>query len=127
MITENMKLPLSFFFCFFVMVFCNAQPCECLSKNAVSHYEKYCKVTGYVAEVYCRSNALGNVIFLNLGSKYPAQDLSIIIRGKYFVNFPGPPDLLYKNKRISVYGIIKSIKGKPVIYIKKEADIEILE
>ena len=111
--------------CFLLINLCNAQPCQCLSKNAKYHADEFCKVTGFISDVICISNVKGNMVYLNVGNKFQDKDLSVIIHEKYLKNFSKSLDLLYKSKMVSIYGVIKIIKGKPLIFIKKESDIEI--
>jgi hypothetical protein len=116
-------------FCFFILFvnFSNCQKCSCLAKDALSHNGEYCKVTGKVAEINIRTNDKGKLVHLNIGGKYPEQELSVVIWENSLKNFPSNLDSAYTGKNISVYGIIKVFKNKPSINVKKESDIEILK
>jgi hypothetical protein len=127
MITKHFKIISLFYSGLMFFNLCNAQPCECKSKYAKQHYNEFCKVTGIIIDVVCITNNKVNMIFLNIGNKYPNQDLTVMINEKNLRNFSKPLDVLYLNKTVSIYGVIKSISGKPVIYIKKETDIEIIK
>ena len=125
MIAEKNKLFLWGFIYFLFINFVNAQPCKCNSKDAAKHSDEFCIVTGIVYDVSCLTNSKGNMICLNIGNKYPYQDLTVIVFEKYLSNFSKPLDILYKSKTVSIYGIIKIYKSKPVISIIRESDIEI--
>ena len=101
--TMMLKFCLQTVFIFFI-VDCFGQPCECTSKEAKNHNNEFCVISGYITEAKCISNDFGKEVFLDVGGNFPDNDLSVVIREKYFRNFSKAPDLLYKGKNVLIYG-----------------------
>jgi len=127
MVKNNFKI-LGLISIFMILInICIGQKCECLAKDAIKHNEEFCKVTGTVVDIFVANNKKGKPTFLNIGDKFPNQDLKVMIWESDLKNFSKSLDSLYQGKTIAVYGLIKIFNDKPSITIRKESDIEILK
>ena len=68
----------------------------------------------------------GEPTFLNLDQTYPNLLFLVIIWGDDRLSFPDEPDVLYRDKRICVDGLIGSYKGTPRIEVTSPAQIRIV-
>ena len=64
-------------------------------------------------------------IFLNLGTGYPVNPLTIVIFGDDRKNFTQPPEEFYANKNVCVIGKLKEFKDKPQIVVSAREEIKI--
>ncbi|MFN8321257.1 MAG: S1/P1 nuclease [Chitinophagales bacterium] len=63
---------------------------------------------------------------LSLGGAYPNNPMTVVIFAKNYSKFDIPFEDLYKNRNITVKGIIENYKGKQQIIIDEPGDIRVL-
>lgn len=86
------------------------------------HINDSVTVCGKVADMRYFESSKGQPTFLNIGSKYPNQQLTVVIWGNTRTQFTGKvEDLL--NKSICITGRIILYKDKPEIIIEKPEQI----
>jgi len=82
-------------------------------RDAARHVGRYVEVEGRVVRAY---NS-GKACFLNFHTDY-RKHLNIVIFSSAFHRFPGPPEELYRGKKIRVRGRVKEYKGRPEIVVE---------
>ena len=91
-------------------------------KDADKYYGKVMSVKGTVVNTY---NS-GKACFLNFHQNWKMYFTAVIFRSD-FSKFPENPEILYKNKKVRVTGLVKEYQGKPEVILKNPSQIEIVE
>jgi len=73
-----------------------------------------------------RVNRAANVL-LNLDKQYPHEIFSAFITKEDLLNFGFDSVSFLKGKRMNVTGKVSDLGGKPVMYIGKGKDVEVLK
>jgi hypothetical protein len=60
---------------------------------------------------------------ISLGSPFPGQKITILIKGKDRNNFPSPPEKLYTGKTVCVKGPVEMQNGQPAVVVKDPGQI----
>ena len=63
------------------------------------------------------------ITLLNMGAAFPKSPLTIVIEEENRKNFTSAPEDFYSGKEVCIKGIVKEFKGKPQIFVIKEAEI----
>lgn len=96
--------------------------------QAANHVGETAAVRGPVVSTFYAATSEGQPTFLNIGAPYPDPGRFIgVIWGQDRLNFPMPPEYLYKGRTICVFGTIKSYDGVPEIFITRSGQIKIEE
>ncbi len=66
-------------------------------------------------------------VLLNLDKQYPNEIFSVFIKKEDLVNFGNDPVSFLKRKRIAVTCKVGDLGGKPVMYIGKGKDLEVVK
>ena len=94
----------------------------------ISNVSRYAVITGKVASVDISDRS--KVVFLNFGKNYNTS-LSAIIYGNSLHSFlmAGVEDFKnhYKNKIVSVEGVVRISNGKPEVVIDSPSQIKVIE
>lgn len=91
-------------------------------EEAANYYGQTVWVRGRVVA----ANNTGKVCFLNFHRNWKRY-FTVVIFASSFSRFPEPPERLYLNKEIRVYGRIKEYQGKPEIIVESPDQIEIIK
>ncbi|HPB60104.1 MAG TPA: OB-fold nucleic acid binding domain-containing protein [Candidatus Saccharicenans sp.] len=91
-------------------------------EEAANYYGQTVWVRGRVVA----ANNTGKVCFLNFHRNWKRY-FTVVIFASSFSRFPEPPEKLYLNKEIRVYGRIKEYQGKPEIIVESPDQIEIIK
>lgn len=67
--------------------------------------------------------ATDKITQINLGDKFPASPLTVVIFASSYKNFKVPPAEMYANKNICVQGKIEEYKGKAQIVVEEMEEI----
>ena len=118
-----MKQFLFSFFTFFIMGIANAQTTIKLDEVS-QHIGDSVTVCGTVADMRYFENSKNKPTFLNMGAKYPKQQLTVVIWENVRAQFSGKPEDL-KDKQICITGRIILYKEKPEIIIDRPEQIVI--
>lgn len=96
-------------------------------EDAHQYIGKTKTVCGAVASTFYSDGSRGRPTFLNLNRPYPNQIFTVVIWGSDRGNFESPPEILYRDRRICVTGVIDTYKGKPQIIVHDPSQISIEE
>jgi len=91
-------------------------------EEAANYYGQTVWVRGKVVA----ANNTGKVCFLNFHRNWKRY-FTVVIFASSFSRFPEPPERLYLNKEIRVYGRIREYQGKPEIIVESPDQIEIIK
>jgi micrococcal nuclease len=91
-------------------------------EEAANYYGQTVWVRGKVVA----ANNTGKVCFLNFHRNWKRY-FTVVIFASSFSRFPEPPEKLYLNKEIRVYGRLKEYQGKPEIIVESPDQIEIIK
>jgi len=91
-------------------------------EEAANYYGQTVWVRGKVVA----ANNTGKVCFLNFHRNWKRY-FTVVIFASSFSRFPEPPEKLYLNKEIRVYGRLKEYQGKPEIIVESPEQIEIIK
>jgi len=91
-------------------------------EEAANYYGQTVWVRGKVVA----ANNTGKVCFLNFHRNWKRY-FTVVIFASSFSHFPEPPEKLYLNKEIRVYGRVKEYQGKPEIIVESPDQIEIIK
>ncbi|MBP6059617.1 MAG: hypothetical protein KA522_02475 [Candidatus Saccharicenans sp.] len=91
-------------------------------EEAASYYGQTVWVRGKVVA----ANNTGKVCFLNFHRNWKRY-FTVVIFASSFSLFPEPPEKLYLNKEIRVYGCLREYQGKPEIIVESPDQIEIVK
>ncbi|MFL9482698.1 hypothetical protein ACI6Q2_07945 [Chitinophagaceae bacterium LWZ2-11] len=94
-------------------------------EEAIKHVGEKVTVCGKVFDTRYLESANKTPTFLNVGAKYPASPLTVVIWGDDRKNFKDAPEKLYANKNICITGEVKEFKGKAEIIVTKPEDITV--
>jgi DNA/RNA endonuclease YhcR with UshA esterase domain len=67
------------------------------------------------------------ITLLNMGAAYPKSPLTIVIDEENRKNFSAAPEQMFNGKEVCIRGLVKEFKGKPQIFIVKEADVVLVQ
>ncbi len=85
-------------------------------------------VRGPVVDTHYAREVDGRPTFLNIGNPYPDRDRFVVVIWEDERNrFPGPPERVFKNKRIQVHGRITLHEGVPQIVVDRPGDIRVIQ
>lgn len=90
-------------------------------EEAASYYGQTVRVRGTVVA----ANNTGKVCFLNFHRNWKRYFTAVIFASD-FDRFPGPPEKLYLNREVRVYGLVREYQGKPEIIVESPEQIEII-
>lgn len=91
-------------------------------EEAASYYGQTVRVRGRVVA----ANNTGKVCFLNFHRNW-RRYFTVVIFASDFDRFPQPPEKLYLNREIRVYGLVREYQGKPEIIVSSPEQIQIIE
>lgn len=91
-------------------------------EEAADYYGQVVWVRGKVVA----ANNTGKVCFLNFHRNWKRY-FTVVIFASDFGRFPEPPEKLYLNREIRVYGLVRDYQGKPEIIVKSPEQIEIIQ
>lgn len=90
-------------------------------KEAGNYYNQSVWVRGTVVAAHNSSR----VCFLNFHRNW-RRYFTVVIFASDFHRFPEPPEKLYLNREVRVYGRIREYQGKPEIIVERPEQIEII-
>ncbi|MBC7349235.1 MAG: OB-fold nucleic acid binding domain-containing protein [Candidatus Aminicenantes bacterium] len=90
-------------------------------EEAGNYYDQTVWVRGTVVA----ANNTGKVCFLNFHRNWRRYFTAVIFASD-FHRFPQPPEKLYLNREVRVYGRIREYQGKPEIIVNRPEQIEII-
>lgn len=90
-------------------------------EEAAAHYGQTVWVRGKVVA----ANNTGKACFLNFHRNWRRYFTAVIFASD-FDRFPEPPEKLYLNREVRVYGRVREYQGKPEIIVESPAQIEII-
>ena len=94
--------------------------------EAINNEGQLSKVCGKIVHTYIYKSAKSELVFLNMGGKFPNHEFTGLIRySSNRDNFISRPDIKYENKFVCISGVITMYKKKPQIQIDFENQIEI--
>jgi len=106
-----------------VLLFPQEKPEKEISwEEAANYYGQTVWVRGKVVA----ANNTGKVCFLNFHRNWKRY-FTVVIFASSFFHFPEPPEKLYLNKEIRIYGRLKEYQGKPEIIVESPDQIEIIK
>jgi micrococcal nuclease len=106
-----------------ILLFPQEKPKKEISwEEAADYYGQTVWVRGKVVA----ANNTGKVCFLNFHRNWKRY-FTVVIFASSFPLFPEPPEKLYLNKEIRVYGRLKEYQGKPEIIVESPDQIEIIK
>ena len=91
-------------------------------EEAADYYGQVVWVRGMVIA----ANNTGKVCFLNFHRNWKRY-FTVVIFSSAFSRFPEPPEKLYLNREIRVYGLVREYQGKPEIIVENPDQIEIIQ
>jgi len=91
-------------------------------EEAASYYGQTVWVRGKVVA----ANNTGKVCFLNFHRNWRRYFTAVIFASD-FDRFPAPPEKLYLNREIRVFGRVREYQGKPEIIVESPEQIEIIQ
>ncbi len=91
-------------------------------EQAASYYGK----TVWVRGIVVAANNTGKVCFLNFHRNW-RRYFTVVIFASDFHRFPQPPEKLYLNREIRVYGLVREYQGKPEIIVSSPDQIQIID
>ncbi|MGB4704778.1 MAG: OB-fold nucleic acid binding domain-containing protein [Candidatus Saccharicenans sp.] len=91
-------------------------------EQAASYYGQTVWVRGRVVA----ANNTGKVCFLNFHRNW-RRYFTVVIFASDFHRFPQPPEKLYLNREIRVYGLVREYQGKPEIIVSSPEQIQIID
>ncbi|MEO7306941.1 MAG: hypothetical protein ABIR78_10135 [Ferruginibacter sp.] len=118
-----MKQILFSFFAFFVISIAHAQTTIKLDEVS-QHIGDSVTVCGKVSDMRYFESSKNKPTFLNMGARYPNQQLTVVIWENIRTQFSGKVDDL-KDKEICITGRIILYKEKPEIVIERPGQIVI--
>lgn len=96
--------------------------------EAIDHIGEEKAVKGPVVSTFYDVSISGQPTFLNIGAPYPDPSRFIgLIWGQNRLNFPMPPEYLYKNRAVCVFGTIEDYKGIPEIEVTGSEQVQIMQ
>jgi len=90
-------------------------------EEAANYYGQKVWVRGTVVA----ANNTGKVCFLNFHRNW-RRYFTVVIFASSFQRFSEPPEKLYLNREIRVYGLVREYQGKPEIIVESPEQIEII-
>ncbi len=100
-----------------------AQPKSITPEEAAKHIGDTVTVCGKIFGGRYFDQSAKKITLLNMGAAYPKSPLTIVIDEDNRKNFSSAPEDFYNGKNICITGVVKEFKGKPQIFIAKEADV----
>tara|TARA_B100000900_G_C20465524_1_gene669133 strand:- start:588 stop:953 length:366 start_codon:yes stop_codon:yes gene_type:complete len=95
-------------------------------REAINNKGKFLKVCGKIDSAYMHKSSNAELIFLNMGGKFPNHKFTGLIRySSSKGNFISQPDKKYEGKFVCISGVITMYKKKPQIQIDFENQIEL--
>jgi hypothetical protein len=97
--------------------------------QTVSAYDAYhfigevARIYGKVSEVWYERQT--DEYTLYIGGPYPYQDFSVILTGKHARGFSFRPERYFRNRNITVTGLVSLWDERPEMLIRKRSQIEV--
>lgn len=91
--------------------------------EAASHIGKEATICGRVASAKFASGTRRQPTFLNLDRPYPHHIFTVVIWGKDRGAFSPPPEVVYRDKRICVTGLITEYDARPQVIVTRPDQI----
>jgi DNA/RNA endonuclease YhcR with UshA esterase domain len=103
----------------------SAQTKNITPEEAAKHIGDTVTVCGKIFGGKYFDQSAKKITLLNMGAAYPKSPLTIVIDEDNRKNFSSAPEDLYNGKNICLTGVVKDFKGKPQIFITKEAEVTV--
>jgi len=98
---------------------------ELTPAEARRHVGEHATVCGRVESARYLVDLPGRPTFLDLGKPYPAQIVTVVIRGQDRGKFGSPPEVQYRHRRICTTGEITSHEGMLQMVVEEPEKIEL--
>lgn len=93
------------------------------AERAGEHLGERARVCGRVAETAYVASVDGRPTFLNFGRPHPDADFTAVIWGRDRDRFGGPPEELFRGRRVCVAGEIREHEGRPQIEVRSPEQV----
>lgn len=103
----------------------SAQSKNITPEEAAKHIGDTVTVCGKIFGGKYFDQSAKKITLLNMGAAYPKSPLTLVIDEDNRKNFSSAPEDFYNGKTICITGVVKEFKGKPQIFIAKEADVTV--
>ena len=93
-------------------------PSRIAPEQTAEHLGREITVCGNVVQAVYEFGTRGRPTLLYLGSASPDPVMTVVIWGRDRHRFDPPPDVLYRDRRICVTGVIRRFQNRPQIVVR---------